>query len=80
MHIRRLPGIRPQNVQRASLTSGGGCALNFADDAFDIAHFHSVIEHVGDAARMPAVAGEIRRAAPLHYVQTPNYWFPIKPH
>jgi hypothetical protein len=66
---------------RFTIVEADGCDLGcFKENAFHIAHSNSVIEHVGDRERMAAFAKEIARVAPVCYVQTPYFWFPIEPH
>ena len=52
----------------------------FADKSFDIAFSNSVIEHLFCFQNQQKMAREARRVSSYHFIQTPNFWFPIEPH
>ncbi len=67
------PNFRPMIGDVADLSQ-------FADKSFDVAFSNSVIEHLFTFERQAAMAKELQRVAPVFWLQTPNYWFPIEPH
>lgn len=51
-----------------------------ADNEFDVAFSNSVIEHLYTFENQKLMAGEMQRVGKLHFVQTPNKYFPVEPH
>lgn len=72
-----LPALRAAGY---AFVQASGCALPFADGAFDIVMSNSVIEHVGSWENQQRFAQEVLRCGRAVSVQTPNRWFPIEPH
>lgn len=52
----------------------------FADGSYDVTFSNSVIEHLFTFDKQARMAAEIQRVGRAHWVQTPNYWFPMEPH
>lgn len=64
-----------------TIRKGDACDLSFIKDTeYDIAFSNSVIEHVGSWKNMESMAKHFRRIAPIYFVQTPYFWFPVEPH
>jgi len=52
----------------------------YSENQFDVAFSNSVIEHLFTGEAQFKMAAEVRRVASAHWVQTPNFWFPMEPH
>lgn len=53
---------------------------NIQDKQYDLVFSNSVIEHLFTWQNQQKMAAEVHRVAKWHFIQTPNYWFPIEPH
>jgi len=69
------------NLPNAISITGDATDLSvFADKSFDIAFSNSVIEHLFSFQNQQKMAMEAQRVSRYHFIQTPNFWFPIEPH
>jgi hypothetical protein len=74
-------GGEEQTVDNITVVRGDATNMHqFADRSFDIAFSNSVIEHLFTLENQVKMASEVARVARAHWVQTPNFWFPIEPH
>ena len=78
-----LVNLGDQETSHDNIRAVVGDATNlwgFADQQFDIAFSNSVIEHLFTFEAQSRMAREMQRVARAHWVQTPNFWFPVEPH
>lgn len=69
------------NTKSITHFKGDACNMpQFTDNQFDLIHSNSVIEHVGPWKKICEFAHESQRVSKHHFIQTPNFWFPIEPH
>lgn len=82
IHITLL-NLSHQKTTSANFTSVVGDATNlkeFSDNSFDIVFSNSVIEHLFTKDNQKKMASEVCRVGKYHFIQTPNYYFPLEPH
>jgi len=78
-----LAACESEHPARDNIELCAGDATNLSampDRSFDIVFSNSVIEHLETFGRQAAMAREVQRLAPVHWIQTPNFWFPVEPH
>lgn len=78
-----LVNLSQEAVTHPNITSrvGNACGLaEMGDQSFDIVFSNSVIEHLFSYANQERMAKEVLRIGKNHFIQTPNYYFPIEPH
>ncbi|GJM63185.1 methyltransferase domain-containing protein [Persicobacter diffluens] len=78
-----LLNLEHQQVSLANFKSLKGDATDlseFENNFFDVVFSNSVIEHLFSWENQQKMAHEIQRVGRYHFIQTPNYWFPLEPH
>lgn len=72
--------VETDSLNVVSITGDATDLSSFADKSFDIAFSNSVIEHLFTFENQQKMASEALRVSKYHFIQTPNFWFPIEPH
>lgn len=64
----------------SSLSGNATDLCEFKEREFKVAFSNSVIEHLYTWENQNKMAQEAKRVAEFHFIQTPNFWFPVEPH
>lgn len=78
-----LLNLSQEEISSPNFSSVVGDATDmsqYADRSFDVVYSNSVIEHLFTKENQRKMALEVRRVGVFHFVQTPNYYFPMEPH
>ncbi|ANE50010.1 class I SAM-dependent methyltransferase [Flavisolibacter tropicus] len=78
-----LLNLSLQTTTSPNFLSVVGDATNlseYANRSFDIVFSNSVIEHLFTKENQGRMAREVMRVGKYHFIQTPNYYFPMEPH
>ena len=77
LNLEEINGIEPPFK---SLKGDATNLANIPNQSYDIVFSNSVIEHLFTWENQQKMADEVKRIGKYHFIQTPNYWFPIEPH
>jgi len=80
IYLLNLDSQKTNGSNFVSLIGDATDLSQFSDNSFDLVFSNSVIEHLFTWENQVKMANEVMRVGNNHFIQTPNFWFPIEPH